>query len=109
MVLVNRRRRPSELPVLPSLSVDIVRGADRLRPIHATVERMTADTVVVACGSGVDALAVAMSPDLELTFRGPGLEVTMTARPGKRVDDIHGHRYVELVLDQDGRAVRLLS
>jgi hypothetical protein len=70
---------------------------------------MTADTVVVQCSSGVDALAVAMSPDLELTFRGPGLEVRMNARPGKRVGDVHGQRSVELVLDQDGRAVRLLS
>ena len=109
MVLVNRRRRPSELPVLPSLSVDIARGADRNRPIHATVDRLSADTVVVRCSNGVDALAVAMSSELELTFRGPGLEVSMNARPGKRIEDVHGHRSVELVLDHEGRAVKLLG
>ena len=108
MVLVNRRRRSSELPTLPSLTVDIARVADHLRPIHATVDRLTADTVIVTCASGVDALAVAMSPSLELTFRGPGLEVSTTGRPGRRVDDVHGSRCVELVLDQSAREVRLL-
>ncbi len=104
-MLVNRRRNASELPVLPSLTVDIVRGADRLRPIHATVDRMSADTVVVRCATGVDALAVAMSPALELTFRGPGLEVAVSGRPGRRVDDVHGNRSVELVLDQAPRQI----
>jgi hypothetical protein len=106
-MLVNRRRRTTELPVLPSLTVEIVRGVDRLRPIRASVERLSADTVVVRCSSGVDALAVAMSPALELTFRGPGLEVGTTARPGRRVEDVHGSRSVELVLDQSARDVRL--
>jgi hypothetical protein len=104
-MLVNRRRTTTELPLLPSLTVDILRGVDRLRPIHARVERLNAETVVVQCESGVDALAVAMSPELELTFRGPGLEVTMSGRPGRRVDDVHGSRSVELVLDQSARQV----
>jgi hypothetical protein len=104
-MLVNRRRHTSELPVLPSLTVDIVRGVDRMRPIHASVDRLSSDTVVVRCASGVDALAVAMSPDLELTFRGPGLEVSLTGRPGRRVDDVHGSRSVELVLDQSARQI----
>ena len=109
MVIVNRRRRPSELPTLPSLTVDIARVADRLRPIRASVDSLTVDTVVVTCDSGVDALAVAMSPHLELTFRGPGLEVATTARPGRRIEDIHGNRCVELVLDDSARQVTLLS
>ena len=109
MVIVNRRRRPSELPTLPSLTVDIARVADRLRPIHASVDLLTVDTVIVTCSSGVDALAVAMSPHLELTFRGPGLQVTTTARPGRRIDDVHGNRCVELVLDQTAREVTLLT
>jgi hypothetical protein len=109
MVIVNRRRRLSELPMLPSLTVEIARVADRLRPIRASVERLTADTVIVTCASGVDALAVAMSPHLELTFQGPGLEVCATARPGRRIEDIHGNRSVELVLDQSAREVRLLG
>jgi hypothetical protein len=110
MVTVNRRRRPNELPTLPSLTVDIFRLPDRLRPIRASVDRLTPDTVVVTCGSGIDALAVAMSPDLELTFRGPGLEVTVPARPGRRMDDVHGNRCVELVLDEAAaREVRLLG
>ena len=104
-MLVNRRRNTSELPVLPSLTVDIVRGVDRMRPIHARVDRMSAETVVVRCANGVDALAVAMSPELELTFRGPGLEVAISGRPGRRVDDVHGNRSVELVLDQSARQV----
>jgi hypothetical protein len=110
MALVNRRRRLHELPLLPSLSVDIVRGVDRLRPIRASVDRLTAETVIVTCDSGIDALAVAMSPDLELTFRGPGLEVSTSARPGRRVDDVHGNRSVELVLDESvSPHVRLLA
>ena len=72
MVLVNRRRRTRGAPVLPSLTVEIVRGIDRGRPIHAAVEKLHPDSVVVRCASGVDALAVAMSPELELHFRGPG-------------------------------------
>jgi hypothetical protein len=109
MVIVNRRRRTSELPTLPSLTVAITRGADRQRPILATVDRLTPDTVIVTCASGVDALAVAMSPELELTFQGPGLEVSLSARPGSRVDDVHGNRCVELVLDESAREVRLLG
>jgi len=110
MPIVNRRRRTAELPVLPSLSVEIVRNeADRHRPIRARVERLTADTVVVGCASGIDALAVAMSRDLELTFCGPGLSVTMSAHPGRRVGDIHDSRHVELVLDQTDRDIRLTS
>lgn len=106
-MLVNRRRRSTELPVLPSLTVDIVRGVDRQRPIHAVIDGLTSDTVTVQCDSGADALAVAMAPELELRVFGPGLEVTMTARPGRRADDVHGGRSVELVLDQSARAVRL--
>jgi hypothetical protein len=109
MMLVNRRRRSTDLPLLPSLTVEIVRGVDRMRPIHAVVERLHPDTVVVRCDSGVDALAVAMSPELELHFHGPGLEVTMTGRPGRRVDDVHGSRSVELVLDQSAREVKLIN
>ena len=109
MVIVNRRRRPSELPTLPSLTVDIARVADSLRPIRASVDMLTVDTVVVTCESGVDALAVAMSPQLELTFRGPGLEVRAVARPGRRIEDVHGNRCVELVLDETARQVTLLS
>lgn len=107
MMLVNRRRRTTALPVLPSLTVDIVRDVDRLRPIRATVEGLTSDTVTVRCASGVDALAVAMASELELRFCGPGLEVTMTGRPGRRVEDVHGSQSVELVLDQSAREVRL--
>ena len=106
-MIVNRRRRAPELPVLPSLSVEIVRGVDRLRPIRATVDRMSNETVVVTCESGIDALAVATSPMLELTFRGPGLQVSTTGRPGRRVDDVHGNRSVELVIDHATREVRL--
>lgn len=109
MAIANRRRRPSELETLPSLTVEITRGADRLRPIHARVDRMSADTVVVTCGTGVDALAVAMSAELQLTFRGPGLDVAMQARPGRRVEDVHGNRSVELVLDHEGRETRFRS
>jgi len=106
MAIVNRRRRPVELPTLPSLTVDIVRVPDLLRPIHAAVDRVTADSVVVTCASGIDALAVATSPALQLSFRGPGLEVAVTARPGRRVDDVHGNRSVELIFD-DSRQVKL--
>ena len=109
-MLVNRRRRVAELPVLPSVTVEIVRATDPQRPIHAVVDRMTTETVIVTCASGVDALAVAMAPTLDLTFRGPGLEVACTARPGRRVDDVHGNRCVELVLDEAAaREVRLLG
>lgn len=98
---VNRRRRAATLPMLPSLTVEIVRSTDPGRPVRAVVDRMTDQTVVVTCESGVDALAVAMAPNLDLTFRGPGLEVAVPARPGRRVDDVHGNRSVELVLDPD--------
>jgi hypothetical protein len=108
MPLVNRRRRTTDLPVLPSLTVDVVRGeVDRDRPIRAKVDRLTSETVVIDCASGIDALAVAMSRELELTFRGPGLAVTMHARPGRRADDIHTSRRVELVLDHQGREITL--
>lgn len=106
-MLVNRRRRATELPVLPSLTVDIVRSNDPGRTIRASVDRVTPDTVVVTCSSGVDALAVATAPRLTMTFRGPGLEVQVTGRPGRRVDDVHGNRSVELVLDEDGRKISL--
>lgn len=106
-MLANRRRRSTALPVLPSLTVDITRGADRLRPIRGIVEGITADTVTVRCESGVDALAVAMAAQLELRFCGPGIEVTVAARPGRRVDDVHGSQSVELVLGDAERAVRL--
>ncbi len=104
---VNRRRHVAELPVLPSVTVEIIRSGDPLHPIHAAVDRMTPDTVIVTCPSGVDALAVAMAASLELTFRGPGLEVACTARPGRRVDDARGDRSVELVLDEDRRPLVL--
>lgn len=106
-MIVNRRRQAAELPVLPSLTVDIVRGNDPVRPIKAKVGRLTAETVVIECASGVDALAVAMSPQLTLHFQGPGLQVIVGGTPGRRVDDVHGSRSVELVLDRSAQEVRL--
>lgn len=107
-MIVNRRRKANAaIPVLPSLTVDIVRPSDPERVIHAVVEGLTADTVIVTCESGVDALAVATTAVLELTFRGPNLEVAVTGRPGRRVEDVHGNRSVEIVLDDTGRQVVL--
>lgn len=109
MVIVNRRRRPTELPALPSLTVEISRATDPLRPIHATVEQLTTETVVVTCESGVDALAVATAAELDLVFHGPGLEVSARARPGRRVEDVKGNRSVELVFAPAAREVRLTA
>ena len=72
MVLANRRRRSAELPVLPSLTVEIVRGIDPAGPSTPPSRSCTPRASSCGAASGVDALAVAMSPELELHFRAPG-------------------------------------
>jgi hypothetical protein len=108
VVTANRRRGPGTSRTSASLTVDIAREPDAPGPIRAVVDRITAETVVVTCETGADALTVATSTRLSLTFRRPGLSLAIGARPGRRVDDIHGHRSVELVLEPPAPEVGLI-
>ena len=75
-------------------------GGDEVE-LAATVLRASARTVVVEVSSGAGALALATAKACEVALGTSSMEVRVSARPGRRIDDVPGSHQVELVVTDD--------
>jgi hypothetical protein len=96
-----RRGASNGFTLTKGLAVEVIvgLGQDEL-VVPAAVVAMTDRTVSVEVADGPLGLAIGMSPWCTVIVAGDTPLRAVAAHPGRRVDDVHSPRVIELVLDE---------